>query len=80
MFTYVPWQRIGISVNLNEAMCHASHGTNIYCIKRVARKLDDPVRSYIRQKYSYSNFFGLSNLVSTHTPLYLYIMDLCRRI
>lgn len=80
MFTFVPWQRVGISVNINEAIWHSTHDSNTYCIKRVARKLDDPVRSYIRQKYKYSDFFGLSYLVSRYPLFYLHIKDLCRRI
>ena len=80
MFTFVPWQRVGISVNIGEAIWHSKNESDIFCIKRVARKLEDPVRSYIRQKYNYSDFFGLSNLVCRYPLLYIQIRDMYRRI
>ena len=80
MFTFVPWQRVGISVNIGEAIWHSKNESDIFCIKRVARKLEDSVRSYIRQKYNYSDFFGLSNLVCRYPLLYIQIRDMYRRI
>lgn len=78
MFTFVPWGRPTLSVNLPEAIKEAENSSNVFCIKRVARKINDPIRIFLRRKYQYDT--KLSQYTSIkNAPLWvLHLMD-CRR-
>ena len=78
MFTYVPWGRATLSVNLPEAKRESETDSHIFCIKRVARAINDPIRIFLRQKYSYDTLLSQYTAIK-HAPIWaLQLMD-CRR-
>lgn len=63
MFTFVPWNRFSLFVNLSEAKKLSENDSNLFCIKRVDRTINDPIRIFLRQKYQYDT------ALSQYTPI-----------
>lgn len=80
MFTFVPWGRLTLSVNLPEAIREADNTSHIYCIKRVARKMNDPVRMFVRQKYGYSHMSSQTQDSKALPICVLLLLDIQRRV
>lgn len=77
MFTYVPWGRLTLSVSLAEVIKYAEKSSNIFCVKRVARNLNDPIRIYIRQRFGYDKLISLPIKTGIPEPI-LKLQDFIR--
>lgn len=78
MFTYMRWDRLTLSVNLSEVKKESENDSNFFCVKRVARKINDPIRIFLRQKYNYDTRVSQYVTIKRASSLMLYLMDCYR--